>query len=564
MAKKIVTLYIDDTSIRLLVAQGKQIKKWAEMPLEPGLVKNAIVINKEEVAARIKGLFKAQEIRENRVNIGISGLHCLSRPITLPQLPKDMLTEAIIREAKRVLPMPPEQLYLSWFPVPGRDGKPQVFLVAVPRKTADSLLKTLRQAGLRPQFMNLKPLLLAGSVKESTAIIADAQLTEFDIVIMADGVPQPVRTISFPDEAMSWEKKLKVVSEELDRTIKFYNSNNPEQPLAPTVPIFVSGELAKQPELCQALSREMGHPVLPLPSPLECPGGLDPNRYMANISLAFQQLPSGKKAEPSVTSLNSLPISYLPETFSLTRVLAATGSAVIIGIIVFLVMLIQSAAADTLLLQKQLDTTIQRITREQGLVDTIERLEQKVTEAEVSRDSFTSALSSLETLGNGVNGNLELITESVPSPVNLTRINYTTNMLIITGQSPSEKGILSYLDALNSSGGFTEITVSDMTRISDELMNFTLLGDLKKPDTAAGDVEVALKNLPATITLTKVSYSDGTLTINGRSADEDQLLFYLQSLEDSGRFSEVTVTSMTRIPGEGMDFVLVIRRGVQN
>lgn len=564
MAKKIVTLYIDDTSIRLLVAQGKQIKKWAEMPLEPGLVKNAIVINKEEVAARIKGLFKAQEIRENRVNIGISGLHCLSRPITLPQLPKDMLTEAIIREAKRVLPMPPEQLYLSWFPVPGRDGKPQVFLVAVPRKTADSLLKTLRQAGLRPQFMNLKPLLLAGSVKESTAIIADAQLTEFDIVIMADGVPQPVRTISFPDEAMSWEKKLKVVSEELDRTIKFYNSNNPEQPLAPTVPIFVSGELAKQPELCQALSREMGHPVLPLPSPLECPGGLDPNRYMANISLAFQQLPSGKKAEPSVTSLNSLPISYLPETFSLTRVLAATGSAVIIGIIVFLVMLIQSAAADTLLLQKQLDTTIQRITREQGLVDTIERLEQKVTEAEVSRDSFTSALSSLETLGNGVNGNLELITESVPSPVNLTRINYTTNMLIITGQSPSEKGILSYLDVLNSSGGFTEITVSDMTRISDELMNFTLLGDLKKPGTAAGDVEVALKNLPATITLTKVSYSDGILTINGRSADEDQLLFYLQSLEDSGRFSEVTVTSMTRIGDEGMDFVLVIRRGVQN
>jgi hypothetical protein len=33
MAKKVVTLYIDDTSIRLMVAQGKRIKKWADLPL---------------------------------------------------------------------------------------------------------------------------------------------------------------------------------------------------------------------------------------------------------------------------------------------------------------------------------------------------------------------------------------------------------------------------------------------------------------------------------------------------------------------------------------------------
>lgn len=563
MAKKIVTLYIDDTSVRLLVAQGKQIKIWAEMPLEPGLVKNALVINEEEVAARIKRLFKVQNIRENRVHIGISGLHCLSRPITLPQLPKDMLTEAITREAKRVLPVPLEQLYLSWLPIPGRNGKTEVFLVAVPRKTADSLLKTLRRAGLRPQFMDLKPLLLAGAVEESTAIIVDAQPTEFDIVIMAEGVPQPVRTMSFPDEAMSWQKKLTVVSEELDRTIEFYNANNPEQPLAPTVPIYVSGELAIQPELCQALSEKMGNPVLPLPSPLAYPSGLDPNRYMANIGLAFQQLPSGKKAEPSVTSLNSLPASYLPETFSITRVLAAIGGAVILGIIISLVMLIQSAAADTLLLQKQLDTIILRTTQGKVMLDSIERLEQKVIEAEVSRDNFTAALSNLETLSTGVNQNLELITERVPSSVTLTRINYSNNMLVINGLSPSEKGVLSYLDALNSSGGFAEIIVSNMTRINDDWMDFTLLGDLKKPGTAVSDVEVALKNLPTAIILTNVSYSDSALTINGRSENEDQLLFYLQRLEDSGRFSEVTVTNMTRTEGGGMDFILVIKRGVE-
>ena len=34
MAKDIVTLYIDDTSLRLMVTRGKRIKKMAELPLQ--------------------------------------------------------------------------------------------------------------------------------------------------------------------------------------------------------------------------------------------------------------------------------------------------------------------------------------------------------------------------------------------------------------------------------------------------------------------------------------------------------------------------------------------------
>ncbi|GAI31129.1 unnamed protein product, partial [marine sediment metagenome] len=56
-----------------------------------------------------------------------------------------------------------------------------------------------------------------------------------------------------------------------------------------------------------------------------------------------------------------------------------------------------------------------------------------------------------------------------------------------------------------------------------------------------------------------VSYTNNTLTINGRSADEGEVLSYLQDLEASGKFSEITITSMSRIEDEGMDFVLVLR-----
>ena len=183
MAKEIVTLYIDDSCVRLLVTRGKQIKKWADLPLEPGLVKNRVVIKEAEVSNKVKQLFKVLKVRSKKVVVGVSGLNCLTRPISFPHIPGELLEEAVMREAKRTLPVPPEQLYLSWQTIPAPPGKTQVFLVAIPQKMADAMLKTLRGAGLKPYLMELKPLALARATKEATSIIVDVQPAEFDIVI---------------------------------------------------------------------------------------------------------------------------------------------------------------------------------------------------------------------------------------------------------------------------------------------------------------------------------------------------------------------------------------------
>jgi Tfp pilus assembly PilM family ATPase len=148
MWNDLVTLYIDDTSIRLLISQGQTIKKWASVKLEPGLIKGSIVLQEAEVIARIKQLLQSQEVTTKKVILGFSGLHSLTRPATLPQLPKAMLPEAVVREARRVLPVPLDQLYLFWRIIPGSKGKIQIYMAATPRKTVDSLVKVLNGAGL--------------------------------------------------------------------------------------------------------------------------------------------------------------------------------------------------------------------------------------------------------------------------------------------------------------------------------------------------------------------------------------------------------------------------------
>ena len=478
MAKKIVTLYIDDTSVRLLVTHGKRIRKWADLPLEPGLVNNGVVLKEAVVAAKVKQLFKVVKRKAKKIIIGVSGLHCFTRPITLPQLPKEMLEEAVRREAKRALPVPLEQLYISWQSIPAPEGKSQVFLVAVPCKIADALFKMLHHAGLKSELMDLKPLLLARVIKEATAIIVDVQPTEFDIVIMADGIPQPVRTISLPSEAQSWQEKLLMIKNDLTRTIEFYNSNNPEKSLAPTVSIFASGELANESELCQSLSDELGHPVLPLPSPIECPGGLDPNRYLVNIGLTLKELSPEKEAGPLVFNLNALPIPYRPKPISLINILALPGAAIAIGSLFFLFMLIQSTTADFASTQGQLNTTDQllqqRLSQKQQLTNDITELETKIAEAEESGNNFTTTLSSIEKRNNGANS-IEVAVDSLPGTISLTSISYADSTLTINGWSPSEEEVLSDLRDLDASGRFSDITITNMKRIEDEGMNFTLV-----------------------------------------------------------------------------------------
>jgi len=570
MAKKIVTLYIDDTSIRLLVAHGKCIKKWADVPLEPGLVKNAVVVEEAEVAAKIKQLFKAQKVKAKKVILGLSGLHCLSRPIILPQLPKVMLAEAVRREAKRVLPMPLEQLYLSWQTIPAPEGKTQVFLVAIPCNMADVLLKVLHQAGLKPYLMDLKPLLLARTVKEATAVIVDVQPTEFDIVVMADGVPQPIRTVSLPSEALSWQEKLPVIKNDLDKTIKFYNSNNPEKPLASSVPIFVSGELAGEPELCRSLSAELGYPVLPLPTPqLKYPEGLDLNRYMVNIGLVLKELPSEKETGPSVANLNTLPAPYQPTSLSLTKIFALPGTATAIGLLVLMVMFVQGASAEIASMRGQLDTTSQlfqqRLSQRQELMESVVELEKKVAETEASSDNFTAAFDSLERQNRGVNGNLEVAVSSLQGAISLTSISHASSIMTLNGWSPSEAELLSYLRSLDTSRRFSEITFTSIGRIEGEGVDFTLaLGSLDKQiNGASSNFGVIVNSLPSTISLSSIIHVNNTLTVNGWSPSEAEVLLYLRSLDNRGRFSEIIIASMKRVEdeGEGMAFTLIIRAG---
>ena len=69
MAKKVITLFIRDTGINLLVMKGRQVEKWASLPLEPGLVSQGLIVDEAQVADKVKQLFKETGAKTKRLSL---------------------------------------------------------------------------------------------------------------------------------------------------------------------------------------------------------------------------------------------------------------------------------------------------------------------------------------------------------------------------------------------------------------------------------------------------------------------------------------------------------------
>ena len=480
MANNATTLYVSDTGIRLMVTRGKRITKLADMPLDVTL--SDINAEKEaELVNKIKLLFKSNRIGARKIILGISGLHCLTRPVSLPELPKAMIDEAITREAKRVLPVPLEQLYVSWEIIASADGKIQVFVVAIPKVIADNLVRILNKTGFKPYLMDIKPLALARVSREATAIIVDIQSKEFDIVIMSKGIPQTVRTVPFPQEYLAKADRLTIVRDELKRTIQFYNSNNPQDFLQSNSLMLVSGELVDEAETIDFLTRELGHQVSLLVSPLKCLKQLDPSHHLMNVGLALKEMP--RDAGPLLPNFNTLPLPFLPKQIPKDRLMALPAAAVAVGLVVLLFFTVQNAAARIDKDQTELDLTRLQLEKRQAqkkdLVENVAVAEEDLAVIVADREKYAAALESLTASSASMNGDLEASINNPVTGLELLRINHSGTELSINGQAPSEQEIMQFVRKLQDTGRFEEVTISSISRLAtsenvSEVMDYAL------------------------------------------------------------------------------------------
>jgi type IV pilus assembly protein PilM len=473
MAKRVTTLFIRDTGINLLVMKGRQVEKWATLPLEPGLVSQGLVVDEERVAEKVEQLFKETGVQKKKVITGLSGHDSLYRIVTLPDLPEAVLPEAVKREAKRTMPTPLEEVYLSYQSLPAT-GEKHVFLATFPRNLADGLVRTLNKADVKPYVMDLAPLALCRIPNEPRAIIVNARLEHLDVMVIADRLPELIRRLSLPGEGESLEENLPLIAEEFGRTISFYNSSHMEKPLDSSVPVFVCGDLAEAPEAWQSLVGESGYSVSPLPSPVEPPDGFNANEFMVNMGLALKELlPEQEETNISLVNFNALPEAYLPEHFSIARVLIPVGIVVGIGLIVLGGILVlhnrvqiealrsEVTVAEGLVTQQQRDITALKA-QIGPMEDAADVLHNTITTLERGRASIYLDLREIRKLANDRN-------------VSLNSITHQGNSIAISGSAQNVGAIYDYARDLrgDKTDRFSKVWVSPVSGNRKDGFNFT-------------------------------------------------------------------------------------------
>jgi type IV pilus assembly protein PilM len=459
MAKRVTTLFIRDTGINLLVVKGDKIEKWASMPLDPGLVNQGLIVDEAQVADKVKQLFKETGVKTENVITALSGHDSLYRIISLPELPDAVVPEAIRREARRTIPTPLEEVYFSYQRLPSpTKGESRIFLVTFPRNLVDALVRTLRQAGVKPYIMDLAPLALCRIPNEPRAIIVNARLDHLDVIVTADRLPQVIRRLVLPGEAESLEERLPLIAEEFNRTVAFYNSGHMEKPLDTAVPVYVCGDLAEKPETWQSVVNQANYRVSPLPSPVELPEGLNPNEFMVNIGLALKELLVEKEgANFSIVNFNALPAAYVPPGFSIFRVLVPVGAVIGIGLIVLGVILILNGRANMATLESQVTTTETSVAR---LHSEIAVLNGQLASVGAAADGLTTAVANMERGRTSIYEDLREIVNLAEGKVSLSNVSHGGAVITVTGVASNVDSIYGYARALRESPRFSSVWVS--------------------------------------------------------------------------------------------------------
>lgn len=461
MAKKATTLFIRDNSINLLVMKNRRIEKWASAPLEPGLVSQGLVLDEAQVAEKVRQLFRQEKVAMTKVITALSGHDSLYRIITLPDVPDAVLPEAVKREAKRAIPTPLDEVYISYQSILSMKDERRVFLATFPRNSVDALIRTLRKAGIRPYVMDLAPLALCRIPDVPRSIIVNARLDHLEVMVIADRLPQVIRRLSLPGEAESLEERLPLFTEEFNRTVTFYNSGHLENPLDAAVPVFVCGDLAEAPDAWRGLVDDREHPVEALPAPVEAPEGFNADQFMVNIGLALKELlPENETADYSVINFNVLPEIHLPKHFSIARVLIPVG--IVVGI-----SLIALGAFLLLNTRHQIETLRPVLTAEEGRVSQYQRdvaaLKREIAKIGPMAEELNARISAMEMGRAEIAIDLSTIDTLAGARIRLTKVTHAGSSISVQGTASACGTIYDFADALRKSGRLSGVWIRSIT-----------------------------------------------------------------------------------------------------
>ena len=261
--------------------------------MNQGLIQNPGAVGKI-----VQNTLKELKAPKRRVITSVTGHRSVHRIMRIPNIQDKLLEETIRRKSKQEFAIPVEEADLSWRIITRDNNQIVLYVLAVPTGIIDGQIETLRAAKVKPKLMDIKPLALQRLVNKKTFIVVNLESFSMGVIIVVNHIPILVRTIPLETGDLTNEAKIDLLSQELARTVKYYNESNKSNRLPEKTAVYLTGELFDYPRLESRLEegsnlaerlrlRTPYNIALPKPS-LEIPPKLSVAKFAVNLGLALK------------------------------------------------------------------------------------------------------------------------------------------------------------------------------------------------------------------------------------------------------------------------------------
>ncbi|MFC7494327.1 MULTISPECIES: type IV pilus assembly protein PilM [unclassified Nocardioides] len=213
MSRTLIGLDVGGSGVRAAeMAAGRrpQLRRFAQVPLRPGIVRGGTVGDPEALADAMRELWSRGKLTSKDVRLGVANGAVLVRQLDLDWMPPADFRKALRYQVQDVLPFSVDEANLDYHlvserEVVGADGTTRrvarILLVAASRDMVDGLVSVAESAGLRVSGVDLVPFAALrarhhlGPTADRPEALVDVGSDVIAVVVHTDGVPHYARII---------------------------------------------------------------------------------------------------------------------------------------------------------------------------------------------------------------------------------------------------------------------------------------------------------------------------------------------------------------------------------
>jgi type IV pilus assembly protein PilM len=293
-----VGLDIDGRYLAAAQVESGRVVRGASLELPQGLVSDGEVVDRDGLAEALKN-FVAQTGLPKSVRLGVANQQIVVRVVELPRIEDENQRDAAVRfQAAEAIAMPLDEAVLdhqvaAYTDAPDGTPRMQVVLVAARRSMVEALLDAAKQAGLKPEGIDLDAFALVRTLASASTDGPEDSARVYCHLGGVSNLAIAVGTACFFTRPLSavWddEDAGARLADEIRLSIDYYMTQAGAKPVGEVV---LSGPGSVDGELVESLGIHLGLPTTvaaPLgvldASALE--GGADPHRLTVAAGLAM-------------------------------------------------------------------------------------------------------------------------------------------------------------------------------------------------------------------------------------------------------------------------------------